>query len=223
MSAESTQRLITAFDDNPGVRPNPYHNIEVYGFCGKMGTGKNYIAEEVFIKYLHPTNTMFVAFADQLKVLCATECGVAIEDLLGNKTAQNRNLLQTKGTEVRARSPDIWIRYLDAFIRLHASRNIKRFIITDIRYHNELKWVKSVGGTVFGIMAPNRNYSRIMHEAKGDPDIADNIRSHQSEVEFDQIVVDCDFIIYNDLDESDTLTRQITHIVNQHGGRSACE
>lgn len=156
--------------------------IEIYGFSGLLGSGKNYVAEKIFYPLLPPKPTLFVAFADHFKLDCHIRHNIPYEDVFYRKTPHSRRLLQTVGQEARQEhGADIWIRTLAAWIRLHAERGIQRFIITDVRYPNEIEWVKSQGGKVFLIWAPQRHLDGLRQECQGDQALMDSISSHSSE------------------------------------------
>ena len=50
--------------------------------------------------------------------------------------------------------PDIWINILDNWIKLYSSQGVERFIITDVRFLNEVKYIKKLGGIIFRIIVP---------------------------------------------------------------------
>lgn len=186
-------------------------DIEVYGFCGKLGTGKNYVAEKLFIAQLPAKATMVMAMADQIKINCCVKDRIPFENLFGEKTESSRKLLQKRGTEEGrdVYGEDIWIRYIDNWIKVYASRGIERFIITDLRFPNEIAWCKSIGGKVIGIVAPQRNFDRLQKEAKGDPNKAQEIARHSSEASFEIMIDHCDCIINNDYADAPTVNQQI--------------
>lgn len=193
----------------------PNNKIELYGFCGKLGTGKNFIAENLFFSQLPAKPTLVMAMADQIKINCCVKDREPFDNLFLEKTESSRRLLQKRGTEEGrdVYGEDIWIRYIDNWIKVYASRGIQRFIVTDLRFPNEVAWCKSRGGHVIGIIAPERNFARLAKEARGDPKKIDEISKHPSELLFDTFINECDYLIYNDLNEQATVKQQITRII----------
>tara|TARA_Y100000310_G_scaffold345274_1_gene463320 strand:+ start:4056 stop:4610 length:555 start_codon:yes stop_codon:yes gene_type:complete len=130
---------------------------ELYGFSGKKGSGKNYIAQHLFLPYLVPKPSLIVAFADVFKLE-----GIVIHNLLRDevfsfngtdKLPSTRKHLQKLGHEHGRLDygDDIWIKYMYEKILMYSDRGIERFIITDVRYDNEVEWIKEQGGRVFYI------------------------------------------------------------------------
>lgn len=173
--------------------------MELYGFSGKMGTGKNYIAEKVFSPLLPKKNTIVMAFADHFKVDACAKLRLDYDKVFGEKDDETREKLQKMGTEEgRAKyGKNIWIDVMDTWIRVHQERGIERVIITDVRFLNEVEYVKSKGGKVFRIHAPKRNLERLSREAMGDAERIDALKKHVSETELDSYD-DFDYIILND-------------------------
>jgi hypothetical protein len=113
------------------------------GLVGYSGSGKDSLAEELcrfggYTRY---------AFADSLKaLLLATDrtYGDSIERLEDWKRRglhDTREKLQRLGQTLRDFDDDFWVKSMPAILA-------DRAIITDIRYDNELDWVKKRGGTV---------------------------------------------------------------------------
>lgn len=119
------------------------------GLVGYSGSGKDSLAEELcrfggYTRY---------AFADSLKaLLLATDrtYGDSIERLEDWKRRglhDTREKLQRLGQTLRDFDEDFWVKSMPAILA-------DRAIITDIRYDNELDWVKKRGGTVVAIHRP---------------------------------------------------------------------
>jgi phosphomevalonate kinase len=171
----------------------------IYGFSGKMGTGKNYICENMFLPIIkHETgkDVLQLAFADQIKVNVMTKYNLTKEDVCDKKSADVRHLLQKEGTEEGRDKlgTNIWVNYLDKWIDLHRSRGIEHFLITDVRFINEVEYIKSKGGRVIRIEAEERNRERLERENNGE-----HIRQHRSETELDTYT-DFDLVLNNDRD-----------------------
>lgn len=115
------------------------NNIKIYGFSGKIGVGKNYIAEQQFGKKLYNKGYIIhiLAFADQTKYELGSRLNLSKDDFITemddtynllfiNKDADTRKKLQIYGTEYCRNGgeisiknkftiynqPNIWIRGL---------------------------------------------------------------------------------------------------------------
>lgn len=180
---------------------------EIIGLLGHQGVGKNYIAEKILPKILiNSRNTVVLAFADHLKIECISKLGADFDKVYGEKDYETRKLLQITGTEEGRDKygKDIWIKTLENWIKVLNSRGVERFIISDVRFANEAKWVKSMGGTVIKISSPQRYQARLMKESskggnsgKSLEERMKELMEHPSEKEIDTVKT-FDFEIKND-------------------------
>jgi len=71
----------------------------VIGFSGKIGSGKNYLAEKKVFEILHNMgkNVVVMAFGDYFKMMCLVKDGIPYEKLFYDKDKQTRKILQTRG------------------------------------------------------------------------------------------------------------------------------
>lgn len=191
-------------------------NLELFGFSGKMGTGKNYLAEKLFKALLPRKNTLVLALADHFKVDCCAKDGVKYQKVFVAKDEETRKLLQKRGTEEgrAVYGEDIWIRILEIWIRRHHETGVERVIVTDLRFPNEVEWLKSLGGITFRIEAPERNLDRLRHEAKGDSERMQEIQSHASEIALDGYH-GFDYLIENDYSHQPLVANRVRDIVRQ--------
>jgi hypothetical protein len=175
----------------------------IIGIAGKMGCGKDYTCNNLVIPILKYYNHTFlqVSFADQIKINVMTKNQISFDDVYINKTQKTRRLLQLEGTE-NGRDilgKDIWIRYLENWIKVHESRGIQNFICTDVRFPNEFDYIKDHGGIVLRIDAPERNIKRLLSESRGDTNVLETLKNHRSECDLDNLGDECfDLIIKND-------------------------
>jgi hypothetical protein len=181
----------------------------IIGIAGKMGCGKDYICNNAIIPLLknNRKNFLQVSFADQIKVNVMTKQNIKFEDVYVSKTNQTRRLLQMEGTENgrNVLGKDIWIKYFDNWISVYKSRGVDIFICTDVRFRNELYYIKSFGGIVIKIDAPTRNLNRLTQESNGNETTLQSLRSHPSECDLDDIPNDYyDLVIKNDPDNNIT-------------------
>ena len=194
--------------------------IEVLAVSGKLGTGKNYVVENLLEKYLKPKKTIEIAFADHLKVDASITYDVDIKRFLYKKDSESREILQQHGTENyrKKHGKDIWIRILHKWIQIYISRGYKRIIITDARFENEIKWILSMGGKVIKLVSPRRNEARLCEEANGDESIYEKIKNHSSETELDNIDdEEYSGILKNDYDDEDTVEEFFIKLIDDIG------
>lgn len=182
----------------------------IIGISGKLGSGKDYICNNVIIPILKNKDCTFLqmCFADQIKVNVMTKNNIDFKDVYVNKNKQTRTLLQTEGTELGRDllGDDIWIRYFDNWMSVYKSRGIDHFIVTDVRFKNEVDYIKRSGGILIRIDAPKRNYQRLLTESNGDLDVLQKLSSHISECNLDNLSNDnYDLIIKNDIGQESLL------------------
>lgn len=176
----------------------------VIGVSGKLGCGKDYITNHVIMPVIEKMGCRYLqcAFADQIKINVMTKNNISYEDVYENKTPDSRRLLQVEGTEVgRIQDKNIWVKYLDNWIKVHENRGINVYIISDVRFKNEYYYVKGEYriGLMLRVIAPNRNKERLLRESKGDDELLSKISSHASECDLDDFTNDMfDMIVSND-------------------------
>jgi hypothetical protein len=189
------------------------------GIAGKMGCGKDYICNNIIIPYFksYGKSILQVSFADQIKVNVMTKNDISFNDVFVEKTTVTRKLLQIEGTESgrNVYGDDIWIKYFDNWLQIYKSRGIENFICTDVRFKNELEYIKKNGGIVIKVIAPKRNYQRLYNESKGDKKVIDTLQSHLSECDLDNTHNSLfDLVIHNDFDDkidNDKITNFLKH------------
>lgn len=142
---------------------NLFAGVEIFAFSGKIGTGKNYLARTLSLM-LPPLNTLEVALAAPLKIEGIIEDGLDRNRVFGDKDEHTRLSLQNRGFDRRTVDPDIWIKYLTEWMLCHMSSGIKRFIITDVRFVNEVNFLVEIGAIVFRVVAPIRNRKKLEQE-----------------------------------------------------------
>lgn len=125
------------------------------GLSGKAGVGKDYIAEH----YLRPAGYLPVSLADHFKLTIVGRGLATYEEVFFTKPPHVRKLLQEEGTE-RGRDTwgvDVWCHTLGATMRRQAERwGLTKFVVADVRFPNEVQWVRSLGGYTMRIRAPQR-------------------------------------------------------------------
>lgn len=175
--------------------------IKVIGLSGKAGSGKDYIASKIITPRYG-----YVPFsiAWQVKASLVAKGALTYEEAFITKPPRARHLLQSEATESGRDiyGEDMWLRAADAWMRtIYEQWGIQRFVLSDVRFPNEVEYIKKMGGKVFRIIAPNRvAQSPLTAEA----------RSHYSETALDDYPLDnFDGIIDNDIGKEDTLLQRI--------------
>ena len=185
--------------------------MEIIGLLGHQGVGKNYIAEKILPFILEEKPTIVLAFADHFKIDCICKHGIEYDKVFGKKDYKTRKILQRVGTEEgrNVYGDNIWINITEAWIKTFYSRGIKRFIISDVRFQNEVDWIKSLNGIVIKINAPNRYMNRLTSENDNNKERIEEIKSHLSESIIDKIQ-NFDLSINND--DGDDIIDQLNTI-----------
>ena len=173
-------------------------DIEVIGFMGNIGTGKNYIAENIFLPKLVNKPTLVMAFADHFKINSICFSNLEFDKVFIKKDTTTRKKLQELGTEMGRNKygDNIWIDIVYNWMKVYSNRGIKRFIITDVRFENEVKFIKELNGIVIKINAPDRNLYKLIQESDGDVSILNLLSNHSSET-YIKNFTDYDYIINN--------------------------
>ena len=72
--------------------------MKVIGITGKLGSGKDYITNNVIIPVLNKMNYRYLqcAFADQIKVNVMSKNNIRYEDLYENKTHVSRTIITNR-------------------------------------------------------------------------------------------------------------------------------
>ena len=163
--------------------------MEIIGLLGHQGVGKNYIAENILLNFLENKPTVILAFADHFKIDSIAKHNLNFDKVYKNKDYETRRKLQKIGTEEGRNKygPDIWIKIMHNWIKVLFERGIKRFIICDLRFQNEVNWVKSMNGIVLKINAPLRYLQRLKNETNNDDNKIKLLKSHSSEYNIDKI------------------------------------
>jgi hypothetical protein len=176
--------------------------MKIIGISGKMGSGKNYLAEKILYPYFkNKYNILIIGFGDLMKnELFARDLTLMYDDLYDKKTFETRNKLQQYGTENGRNKyhKNIWIRGLDIQIETFSRRSGKDtlIIICDVRFKNEYDYIINKGGKVVRIEAPERTLKRYLNEVNNNFDKYNIIKNHISEIELDNHKFN--YIINND-------------------------
>ena len=187
--------------------------MEIIGLLGHQGVGKNYIAEKI-IQIDTSKPTLIVAFADHFKIDCVAKHGLKYEKVFHKKDEETRHRLQQIGTEEGrdVYGENIWVNVLDNWMRTFYERGIKRFIIADVRFQNEVDWIKSLNGIVIKVVAPTRYRMRLEQEIPNQNEgKIKEMMNHRSEAGIDKIET-YDFEFHNDI--GDDFENEISKLLN---------
>lgn len=174
------------------------------GLIGKAGSGKDTVANYLQSEY----GITRVAFADELKKKAMTDFGLTYEQVHGEDKEKHipkymqsaRKILQTMGTEwYRTIHQNYWVDALYNVLKSGAVRTRNGISISDVRFPNEVNFVKEQDGIIIRIVRPGQEH------------IATS--NHVSETAVDNIKED--YILMNDsciadlYSQIDSLVREI--------------
>ena len=181
------------------------------GVTGRKKSGKDTIG-----KYLIDNHGFVrVAFADSLKKACKHIFGFTEEQLYDDTLKEvvdeywqhsPREILQKVGTELfrielphlcKNISSDIWIRSVDRKIRKLRSEGHTRFVITDVRFDNELEYITKLQDYIKKKHGYTWKVSRPSLLLNADP----SVPIHASEALIDDFICDEHFVNESTIDE----------------------
>lgn len=179
-----------------------FKDYEIFAFSGKLGVGKNFISEKVFIPFLEKKNTLVIALSDHFKVETIVKDGFDYTKVYFKKDETTRVALQKRGTEEGRDifGQDVWLETIKTWIRVYAERGVERFIITDVRFKNEFFGLRQIGAKIFRVVAPRRNHDKLLEESENKKDLFEIIKNHKSETDLDGI--DFNNVIHNDYEDN---------------------
>jgi hypothetical protein len=162
------------------------NNVSVIGLSGTAGSGKDYIAQNYFIK---PRGFFDVSLSWHFKVSVVAKEEATYEEVFDTKPPEVRKLLQSLGTELGRNvfGEDIWVKHTFVWMALmNKNWGINKFIIPDIRYPNELTNIQNVGGVVYRVISDKRHR-----------ELETSTLQHSSEISLTDDMDIYDGIIYN--------------------------
>ena len=178
--------------------------MKLIGLSGKLGSGKNYIAEKIISPHFRDLyNILIIGFGDQVKnELYARDLALTYDLLYDKKTYESRNKLQQYATEHGRDkyNQNMWIRGLDMQIQTFCKRSPKEclIIICDVRFQNEAEYIKNNNGFLFRIESPFRTEQRYWQESSNEEEY-NKISKHASEIGLDNY--NFNYILKNDKNE----------------------
>jgi hypothetical protein len=186
----------------------------IIGFSGKIGSGKDYVAKNIFLPMLInlKINPLILSFADPLKQEFALRYESTYEELYINKNNITRKRLQDVGDDFRNKyGATVYVNAMKMNIKLHTERsNVKCIIIPDVRFPEEMKFIQNNGGKVFRIVAKNRSIDKLKKECNEDKEEMNLRSNHISETALDDKCFDG----YVKNDNDDNIFNDINNIFN---------
>lgn len=171
------------------------------GLTGQAGTGKDTVRQILTRKH----DFYGLAFADPIRAMLEKllrETGIGThwmhvrelkEQPIDGLGVSYRHMAQTLGTEWgRALRPDFWLRLATENLHAHAERGHSHFVISDVRFQNEVDWVRAHGGVVWRVERQQ----------------AQPVRHHASESEIAQFDVDAVIANHGGLADLDAAVHQ---------------
>lgn len=178
--------------------------MKILGISGKAESGKDFLTTNIIMpKYGYKQ----FSFAWHLKCGLVGKGLATYEEVFHTKPPHVRKEMQLEGTE-RGRDVygiDIWTKTTAAWMQLLSdSWGVDKFVISDVRFPNEVEFIQSLGGKVIRLTAPNRTAnSKLSAEA----------RAHESEIALDDYPLsNFDAVVNNDYD-SESFVEEYLHIV----------
>ena len=172
----------------------------IRGIMGAAGAGKDTLGE---IICKQDPEFVPVAFADPLKLGAAFTFGIKIENFYDRDLKEKvipqwgmspRQIAQKFGAGMReVFGEDFWIRRMSNMIE---EFDVKKLVITDVRYQNEIDFVHNNEGQVLGVVRPG----------------VDPVAEHDSEELAKQVHAVADVVFTNDGSIEDLRAKWIEHI-----------
>lgn len=173
--------------------------MEVIGLGYKAGVGKDWIASNV----LKPHGFMKVAFAWPLKWQVLRDYKFTFEEVFRTKPFHVRDALQWAGVAAREKDENYWVNQLATLMQtLNHESGVNKFVITDVRFRNEVAFVQSLGGSVVNVRHGDREY----------PLRGTAAEKHSSETELDSFWGWDASIINNKASTSQSIQRQLFEV-----------
>jgi hypothetical protein len=161
--------------------------MKIVALGHRRAVGKDTAAECLIEK-----GWMAISFADHLKRSLSKLYNIPIEyfhrrDLKDQRipalNASPRDLMISFGTDTRDRDPDHWIRALHlSLLDMVSDAGVPGIVITDLRFPNELQYLRRLGATTIRIDRRDVEVSN---------DIADCALANEPDESFDHIIDNC--------------------------------
>ena len=210
--------------------------MRIIAFSGYKGSGKSFVSKilKKYLK-LHGLKVKEDSYAEPMKRFCVDVLGIDEDLIYGDDSKKNlktkykwsrlpkyikdrfpnhgkyltgREVQCVFGTELTRElfTQDIWIDCLNRKILKAKAKGIQYFIITDLRFKNELKSIKELGGEVWFIYG-----NRVVKKDK-------KTAAHITEKNYNYICKRSNYLIKNDLiDNKKSIELKIAEILKTNG------
>lgn len=140
-------------EETPAPIPQELFAGPIIGLIGKAGSGKDTTFHAIASLGI---DCRRFAFGDPLKEEVAAALGITVEEINADK-ARFRTILQWWGTEWRRQrfGEDYWVRRVAERIGRASTNWHGMAVITDVRFPNEVEYVRRSGGKVIQIIRPD--------------------------------------------------------------------
>lgn len=122
--------------------------VSLLGISGEAGSGKSTMA-----KFLYRTfGFVPEALANPFKKDGVMQANLPVGEVFGShKSPETRAWLQKRGTEESRdiAGEDVWVHYLELDLLYNLDHGVDRYLVTDVRFPNEVRAIQSLGGMVY--------------------------------------------------------------------------
>lgn len=178
--------------------------FEILGVSGRASVGKDWVTQNI----LQPLGYFQFSLAWHFKIWLVAKGLATFEEVFVTKPPHVRKMLQLEGTEQGRNlyGENVWCDAALAWMQLlHETNGVNKFVIPDVRFPNELEFIRNAGGRVFRIHAPTR---------VANSNLTEEARQHISETALDHLTpTDFDGIIQNDPEFAGTVEYQVKRLL----------
>lgn len=139
--------------------------LALIGLSARVGKGKDHMAKVISAR----RGFFQLSFADHLKMTLIANTEMTWDEAFVQKPQWVRERLQQYGTEeIRDQVDfDFWINALEGWIQtLHRRHKITKFVISDVRFANEVEWIHRNEGIVIRLDSDRETVEELTQEQK---------------------------------------------------------
>lgn len=113
----------------------------IIGIIGRAFSGKTTLSQYLIDQH----RFINLSFAERLKQMCIKAGLVTYDECYIEKTAHSREVLQKVGTDLFRNQVDLdyWVKALQPRYDILVRSGVTKFVLDDVRFPNEAKWIKS--------------------------------------------------------------------------------
>lgn len=183
-------------------------SVTKIALCGRLRSGKDTVANHLYIKYGFST----VAFGDALKKNAHAAFPWVSE------FSKPRALYQQFGQLMRQIDEDVWIKHAEQAVkgaidfRAGIGEEQVGIVITDVRQQNEVDWCRKNGFTLIRVTAPDED--RIARAIVAGDDFTVHDLAHETEQAIDGFAVDAEIVNDGSVDDLKRKVDEIMEAIN---------